>query len=280
MIKNFESFLIHSTSDNNSLEDELNLEIEKEYPEIWRDNKAFFKKLNRLFYELPSLSYSSFAKSDHRRGIDYRSEMVSKDIEDCMRDCRITTEEIFSNKELIKKCIDSYSNISGYVDIILWRLDNSYNVGGIDNDWYNVGETFDSSGSSSDDIIVKYRYGYHNTTYGRIFLKRYFGNVEKFMARVAGLLLTNFIVSDNIISPSAIPYLESETFMVHLGDNRFKIYLEDFYYLCLEHRKIDIKNLQDFGQIVINYFDNLGITEENYEIEDDFSFIYLTLSED
>ena len=107
MIKNFESFM-SSRDDESSFEGRLNSSIESKYPEIWSGHKEFFKKLNSLFSELPDSSYSTFAKVDYRRGIDYRSEMVSKDIEDYMRDCRITWEEILKNKELIKKCIDFY----------------------------------------------------------------------------------------------------------------------------------------------------------------------------
>lgn len=273
MIKNFESFFMSSRDDEPSFEDQLNSSIESKYPEIWSGHKEFFKKLNSLFSELPGSSYSNFAKADRRRGIDYRSEMVSKDIEDCMRDCRITWEEILGNKELIKKCIEVYSYISGYVDIILWRLDNSYNVGGWDDAWFQSEE-------GGEDIIIKYRYGYHDTTYGGIFIKRYFGNVENFINRVADELLKYFILNNNIISSKAIKELESENYIIHLGNNNFKIYFEDFYHLCLEHGIVDIKNIQNFGEIICNYFENLGMTEDNYEIEDDWSFIYLKLSQD
>ena len=273
MIKNFESFFLSSRDDEPSFEDKLNSSIESKYPEIWSLHKEFFKKLNSLFSELPNSSYSTFAKADHRRGVDYRSEMVSKEIEDYMRDCRITWEEILKNKELIKKCIDVYSYISGYVDIILWRLDNSYNVGGWDDTWFESKE-------GGEDIVIKYRYGYHDTTYGRIFIKKYFGSVENFINRFANELLKYFISNNNIISSSIISHLESENYITHLGDNNFKIYFEDFYHLCLEHRIVDIKNIQNFGEIICNYLESLGMTEDNYEVEDDWSFIYLKLSQD
>jgi len=273
MIKNFESFFLSSKDDEPSFKDKLNSSIESKYPEIWSGHKEFFKKLNSLFYELPTSSYSNFAKADGRRGIDYLSEMVSNDIEEYMRDCRITWEEILKNKELIKKCIDVYSYISGYVDIILWRLDNSYNIGGWDDGWFQSVE-------GGEDIVIKYRYGYHNTTYGRIFIKRYFGTIDNFIKKFANSLLSYFISKKNIISDKAIEQLEGNNYILSSDENNFKIYFEDFYHLCLEYREFDIENIQSFGELFCKYLKNLGMTEDNYEVEDDWSFIYLKLSQD
>jgi hypothetical protein len=63
-------------------------------------------------------------------------------------------------------------------------------------------------------------------------------------------------------------------------ENNFKIYFEDFYHLCLEYREFDIENIQSFGELFCKYLNELGISEDSYEIDDDWSFIYLKLSQD
>ena len=264
--KTFEDFIL-MLEGYSAKQSKLDSEIEADNPESWEKNKEFLHKFHETLEELPSPSWTDIAKSG-RRALD--SEEAWNDIHSELKGVGLTWEDVKANKEVILDNIDFYSSLNAYVDIILYNLDDNYNVGG----WGVDVE------SDFDEILVKYRYGYHDTTYGGIFIKRYFGNVENFINRVASELLKYFILNNNIISSKAIKELESENYIIHLGNNNFKIYFEDFYHLCLEHRIVDIKNIQNFGEIICNYFENLGMTEDNYEIEDDWSFIYLKLSQD
>jgi hypothetical protein len=46
----------------------------------------------------------------------------------------------------------------------------------------------------------------------------------------------------------------------------------------LDKPLFDIENIQSFGELFCKYLNELGISEDSYEIDDDWSFIYLKLS--
>lgn len=217
--KTFEDFIL-MLEGNSPKQSKLDFEVEEDNPESWEKNKEFLHKFHEALEELPSPSWTDIAKSG-RRALD--SEEAWNDIHSELNSVGLTWQDVKANKEVILDNIDCYSSLNAYVDIILYNLDNNYNVGG----WSVDVE------SDFDEIVVKYRYGYHQTTYGRIFLKRYWGTVENFIEKYAKNILKIFIKDTGCVERAYLKdiYQELEEYkgLIDWKDGILTIYFEHFY---------------------------------------------------
>ena len=253
--KTFEDFIL-MLEGYSAKQSKLDSEIEADNPESWEKNKEFLHKFHETLEELPSPSWTDIAKSG-RRALD--SEEAWNDIHSELKGVGLTWEDVKANKEVILDNIDFYSSLNAYVDIILYNLDDNYNVGG----WGVDVE------SDFDEILVKYRYGYHQTTYGRIFLKRYWGSVENFIEKYAKNILKLFIHETGCIDRAdlkdTMEEIEGNKGFIDWKDGILTVYLEAFYesvkhgIVSAQVHKLDYEKFKAF---FMNWLHNT-----NYELE-------------
>lgn len=243
--KSFKDFILmlegnspeQSSLDNDTLENNTGL---------WIKNKEFLHKFHGALEELPSDSWTVIAKSRGRKTLN--SEDAWFEINNALKNFELTWEDVKANKEVILSNIDCYSSLNAYVDIILYNLDNNYAVSG----WTEVKE--------NSDVLIKYRYGYHQTTYGIIFLKRYFGSVDEFIDHLVLNLLDIFIEDSKCVG-----YRYQEDVSKEIKDSALtswnggilSIKFEYFYLIVCPHfPKIHIVegiNLEKFKAFFINW---------------------------
>jgi len=256
--KTFEDFILmlegnspkQSSLDNDTLENNTGL---------WIKNKEFLHKFHGALKELPSPSWTDIAKSG-RRSLD--PEEAWHYIHNELKAVGLTWQDVKNNKDVILGNLECYSSLNAYVDIILYNLDDSYNVGG----WSVDVE------SDFDEILVKYRYGYHQTTYGRIFLKRYWGSVENFIEKYAKNILKLFINQTGCIDRAdledTIEEIDVNKGFIDWKDGILTLYFEAFYE-SIKHgivsdqvHKLDCEKFKAF---FMNWLHN---TNNDLEMED------------
>lgn len=249
--------------------DELN---EKTIENIGMDefkSTTFYADFNYAISEMPKDNYKSFA-IERRNGYCTDPEEISEEINSGLRSVKFTFDHLKKNKDLIFKNIEVYSNISGQVDIILWRLDNNYHVGGWDKEFLLNG----------DECYIKYRYGYHNTIYGRILIKQNWGSLDKFYEDIKMNMVYNFIKSCWVIH-DPLGNVKSEVekeggLVVDFGNSIIRVYVEDLYWIASPFlRKKEYENFETFRNEFITWIkDSLG-TE--VEIISDMSERYIEI---
>lgn len=217
--KTFEDFIL-MLEGNSAKKSSLDNDTLEYNTRLWNKNKEFLHKFHGSLEELPSPSWTDIAKSG-RRTLD--SEEAWHDIHSELKSAGLTWQDVKDNKDVILDNIDCYSSLNAYVDIILYNLDSNYNVGGWSDDVV----------SDFEEIAVKYRYGYHQTTYGRIFLKRYWGSVEEFIEKYAKNILKLFIQETGCIDigdlKDTMEEIEENKGFIDWKDGILTVYLEAFY---------------------------------------------------
>lgn len=256
--KTFEDFIL-MLEGNSTKQSKLDSDIESDNPESWEKHKVFLHKFHEALEELPSPSWTDIAKSG-RRALD--SESAWYDIHNELKSVGLTWQDVKDNKDVILDNLECYSDLNAYVDIILYNLDNNYNVGG----WSVDVE------SNYEEIAIKYRYGYHQTTYGRIFLKRYWGSVEEFIEKYAKHILKVFIEDTGCIDRAdmkdTLQEIEENKGFTDWKDGILTLYLEAFY----ESVKHGIVSAQvhklDFDTFKAFFMNWLHNTNNELEMED------------
>lgn len=256
-------FSKYGNDDQLRIESSLNSEVEKiisiinSYTEFdTSEYVEFLKKFNLLISHLPFYSFTSFAKNTKY------SNLVSDDVPDVIEHCikisGLTWNDILKNKGIIKKFINLYDKLGGFIDILLYKLDDSYGLGGFNKEWF-------SSLDGLNDLVIKYSYGYHQTTYGSLLVKSCFGNYENYFTSVIQGMIIGFF---NIHHYEAIDDITCFKF----NDNVCKINFEDLYYLFKDNDNIpDGSNLDEmavlFSQYLKEYFDDIQVEDCFIEIK-------------
>jgi hypothetical protein len=266
--KTFEDFIL-MLEGNSAKQSKLDSEVGESNPESWEKHKEFLHRFHEALEELPSPSWTDIAKSG-RRALD--SEEAWHDIHSELKVVGLTWEDVKVNKEFILDNIDCYSSLNAYVDIILYNLDDNYNVGG----WGVDVE------SDFDEILVKYRYGYHQTTYGRIFLKRYWGSVENFIEKYAKNILKLFIQETGCIDRAdlkdTIEEIDANKGFIYWREGILTVYLEAFYesvkhgIVSAQVHKLDYEKFKAFFMNWLHNANNeLEIEDFDDHLEVDFN---------
>lgn len=221
----------------------------------FKQSEYFFTKFHDCLEELDGTNFSAIAKN--RRGIyNDCSEDIGKALSP-MGGFKVVRD----NKQLVLENIDVYSSISGYVDIILWWLDSSYQLGG------------DSiSPTDESEAFIKYKYGYHKTKYGNIYLKQKFG--KDYLSLIAKGLVPYWIENSKLFDAHSISgaiksFVEED--IVTIDGSEVDFLFEDFWYACSyyltafqsETQKPRAKNL--LRDSFCEFLESLGI---DCEIED------------
>lgn len=244
--KTFKDFISILESQDDEDESSLDFFIKSKNPKSWEKNINFFKKFNSAIAELPRIGWTRIAQAGYRQ---LQSDEAWREINNELESVGLTWKDVENNKEFIKENMDVYSSVNAYVDIMLWSLFPNYSVGG------EVSEGFYDN---LEEVQIKYSYGYHKTTYGRIFLQRWYGGVDEFKKKFARYLLEMFC---NNISHLIKNYrtvteeLEEEEGLVYLHDDYFEVYFEKFYIISKPLK--DNISYEKLKELFINFIDEI-----------------------
>lgn len=228
-------------------------------PELWESNKKFLSKFHLTLEELPVDSWSRISKKGSG---ELSSEEAWYEINLSLKMVGLRWDDVVKNKDVIFENIDTYSYLNAHTDIILYNLDNNYEVSG----W--PGDIVDNI----EEIVIKYRYGYHHTTYGRIFIKRYWGSVESFIEKYAKNILY-CLIEDTKCVPSSIqkevlPEIREYDGLTKWDSPILTVYFGGFYDIVrpyLDSADTHDLNYEKFKSFFINWVYSLN---SDYEIED------------
>ena len=224
----------------------LLLESEDSHMSKWSDPEDFLNSFDAAVSDLRSgrLWWSKIAKRNTR----WDSEMIWDDINQALKAHGLTWEDVKAHKDEILNKILDYSFKNAYVDIMLYNLDNHYKVGG----WS------ESITKDVEETIIKYRYGYHETGYGRIFINSYWGDVDYFIECVAEKLLEGFLHESSFVDWSDMKVVKSdmreEGDLVQYKDGKASVYLENFYYIIKPYLKSKT-DYEKFKAFFLNWLD-------------------------
>jgi hypothetical protein len=244
--KTFKDFISILESQDDEDESSLDFFIKSKNPKSWEKNINFFKKFNSAIAELPRIGWTRIAQAGYRQ---LQSDEAWREINNELESVGLTWKDVENNKEFIKENMDVYSSVNAYVDIMLWSLFPNYSVGG------EVSEGFYDD---LEEVKIKYSYGYHKTTYGRIFLQRWYGGVDEFKKKFARYLLEMFC---NNISHLIKNYrtvteeLEEEEGLVYLHGDYFEVYFEKFYIISKPLK--DNISYEKLKELFINFIDEI-----------------------
>ena len=245
--KTFKDFISILESQDDDEETILDEHIKMRNPKSWELNKNFITKFNLVIDELPSLSWTNISIAGYRQ---LQSDEAWGYINSELKDVGLTWEDVERNKEVIKDNMDTYSSVNAYVDIMLWNLFPNYSVGG---------EASDDFYDNFEEIKIKYSYGYHKTTYGRIFLKRWYGGVDEFKKKFAKRLLEMFCSEIIFLINNyrtVIEEIEEEEGLVYICDDYFDIYFEKFYIISKPLK--DNMSYEKLKELFINFIEEIG----------------------
>lgn len=266
--KTFEDFIL-MLEHSSSLLRQLDRKVEESNPESWKKNKNFLHKFHGFLSGLPGPSWNNIAPNSHR---PFNSEEAWYEINNELKSAGLDWKDVKDNKEVILDNIDCYSSLNAFVDIILYSLDSNYNVGGYD----------DSVSSNLYEIGIKYRYGYHQTTYGIIFLKRYWGSIDNFIEKYAKNILHCFIQSSSCIDRAdlkdILEEIDENKGFTNWEDGILTLYFEAFY-LSAKHGIVSADvhklNYESFKSFFMNWIHmvNSELVVEDYDdhLEIDFN---------
>ena len=230
------------------------------------ENDDFFNAFDRASYELRGTSWSRIAKKIR----PYDSAEIWEEINDALNSNGLSWTDVKQHKDEILKRILDYSSKNAFVDVMLYNLDNNYKVGGWDESiTKDVAETY-----------IRYRYGYHETTYGRIFIKSYWGDIEYFIECVAKNILEGFIQDSGYVEKSnqtgkIESDMEEEGDLVQYEYGKATVYLENFYYIAkpfLIGFKTHNLNYDKFKSFFLNWLDPM-VGYHNVEDMDEYIII-------
>jgi hypothetical protein len=279
IIKIFEEFWRNNDDDDDFLS-ELNNRAEEILSDDWKSVSGFFKRFNyfiSLFDRGAGSNYSYLCRASNKRGPDYTTEYVQEEINEKLIQAQIEWKEIVAHKEQIYKCLELYDSLCGLVDVILWRLDNNYNIGGWSREWVKSDE-------GKIDSVIKYQYGYHETSYGNLYIKNMYGSFDNFYKDVGENILKYFIRKTGAINDNetVLNELSEDSCVKEIDDNLFRIYFEDFYNIISSHligRDKHDTSIETIGRFFINYLNSIGIDESNIDIEYDWAYIEIQLED-
>lgn len=260
MIKRFSDFISESV-DYDELEETT---IDNIGEELYSKNKSFFSRFHSFLKDIDDdFWFGSWSDiSNYRNKVE--SDEIWSVIDKFMDSNKITMSEIKEHKDIIFENIDTYSSISAIVDIVLYQLDNNYEVGG--------GGTSDDP----DEAFIKYSYGYHKTTYGRIFLKRYWGSVGNFLSSVYDNLVNKFVI-DVLNAENCLDEIKEDGGLMINNNGLIRIYLEGLFYIVGAY--LDVKDYNSFKKLYKNWLvDTMKIEED--EISDEDQYIDLDFSDE
>jgi hypothetical protein len=261
--KTFKDFISILESQDDDEETILDEHIKMRNPKSWELNKNFLTKFNLVIDELPSLSWTNISSNGYRQ---LQSDEAWGYINSELKDVGLTWEDVERNKEVIKDNMDTYSSVNAYVDIMLWNLFPNYSVGGeASEDFYD----------NFEEIKIKYSYGYHKTTYGRIFLKRWYGGVDEFKKKFAKRLLEMFCSEIIFLINNyrtVIEEIEEEEGLVYICDDYFDIYFEKFYIISKPLK--DNMSYETLKELFINFIEEIGDLLDDLEDNDDIIRIH------
>jgi hypothetical protein len=281
IIKIFEEFWRNNNDDDDDFSSELNNRAEEILSDDWKSVSGFFKRFNyfiSLFDRGAGSSYSNLCRVSNRRDPDYTSEYVQQEIDEKLIQAQIEWKEIVSHKKEIFKCLELYDSLCGLVDVILWRLDTKYNVGGWSREWVKSDE-------GKIDSVIKYQYGYHNTSYGSIYIQNMYSDVKNFFSDVGNSILKYFLVKTNCVNniDSVLAEMQQDPCVKEIDTGVFTIYFEDFYYIISPYLRgvgVHDTSIETIGKFFINYLNSIGINDSNIDIDKDWSYIEIQLEED
>ena len=281
IIKIFEEFWKnYDTSGDDDFLSQLNIESERILGDEWKSVSSFFKRFNyfiSLFDRGAGSSYSNLCRVSNRRGPDYTTEYVQKEIEDKLIEVQLEWKEISSYKKQIFKCLDLYDSLCGLVDVILWRLDNKYNVGGWNKEWVR-------SDDGKNDAVIKYQYGYHDSSYGSLYIKNMYGSIDNFFFDVGHTVLKYFLEKTRAVDEieTVLNELKQDSCIQQIEGGLFRIYFEDFYNIISPYligKNTHDTSIETIGRFFTSYLNNIGIGESNIDVEDDWSYIEIKLED-
>lgn len=186
-----------------------------------------------------SSSYSSVAQ-ENQGNLDPESDF--KLVNDYMSRCGFTIDKV---NELSSQILNFSNRIyreqasrSAGMDYYLYKVtDKEFPLQGYE--W----------SENDDDMIIKFRYGWHNTSYGRLAIIQNFGSISKFFKIVAGMI------------PDLIRDLLYETFKIKISPTIISTYIvyEDSSNSSYVDNESLLKYIKTVNKIEINQneFDNL-----------------------
>lgn len=233
MIKRFSDFISESV-DYDELEETT---IDNIGEELYSKNKSFFSRFHSFLKDIDDdFWFGSWSQISN-----YRSNVESEDVWSVINKYatinKITMSEIKEHKDIIFENIDTYSSISAIVDVILYQLDNNYEVGG-------------GSSEDEEEAFIKYSYGYHKTTYGRIFLKRYWGSIDNFLNVILNNLVNKFVI-DVLDAESCLDEIKEDGGLMINNNGLVRIYLEGLFYVVGSY--LDTKDYNSFKKLYKNW---------------------------
>jgi hypothetical protein len=245
----------------------LLLETEDSHFMSKSSSKDFLNSFDAAIYDLriEGVWWSKIAKKNTK----WDSEMIWNDINQALNAHGLTWEDVKAHKDEILQRVGEYCSMCAPVDIMLYNLDNRYKVGGWD----------ESITKDVEETFIKYRYGYHETGYGRIFINSYWGSIEDFIESVAKNILEGFIHDSSFVDFSDIEEVKSdmreEGDLVQYEDGKAIVYLENFYYTIKHYlkRKTDYEKFKSF---FLNWLEQM-ISYDN--IEDKDMYLVIDFSE-
>lgn len=181
------------------------------------EEKEFLLNFNLVINELDV--EPSFKKICHAFSKEDDQDQI---ISSALEFVGLTWQDCLDNKKLIFDNLDMYDSINGVVDILLYKLNPNYILGGVDISLEN----------EPGEILIKYSYGYHKTKWGKIFLKQIYGGVDKFLERIKDEILLIFLDTTSIgISDmkSVVSEIKEEFNLTQIDGNRVRVYFGAFY---------------------------------------------------
>lgn len=230
-------------------------------------DEKFFTKFNEFisYISVGSPSWNRLSKNGSR----FNSESIWLEIKDGLSEFGLTWINIQYNRKFILKNISAYSSMNAYVDIIMYQFDNKYKVGGFSEDMCD----------DFDEISIKYNYGFHQTTYGRLMIKLYWGSMEKFFKQVLDniykIFLEKSIIRDYLLNNDTDYLLkqikDEDALLVEWNDGVSKIFLENFYISINSYLISNLKgDYLKFKSFFLNWIDK---TLDYDDIQDESSYI-------
>lgn len=253
--KTFKDF-ISILESNDDDETKLDSWIKSTNPRSWRENSDFLHRFNLAIEELPGLSWTSIAMDRYNQ---LESDEAWKNINQELKSVGLTWEDVKKNKQVISENMTTYSSVNAYVDIMLYNLFPNYDVSG------EVPEGFHDE---LPEFTIKYGYGYHKTTYGRVFINRWFGSVDKFIQKAARNILQIFCIKyDRLFLDidEIVEEVEEENGLVYFMDGILDVYFDQFYMIA-KPKLINKNSYENLKDIFIEFIRDI---EGDSQVEDD-----------
>jgi hypothetical protein len=239
--------------------------IENIGDDLYEENKDFFSKFHSFINSLCDDVWFSNWSQISKRGTRVDSEEIWYDIDKNLKIHNLSMGQIKENRDIIFQNIDTYSSIGAVVDILLYNLDNTYEVSGSFHD------------TSPEEAFVKYSYGYHETTYGRIYIKQCWGSISDYYDLIFENLLKQFVIEHGFYTKDIFKELKEEGELIINNNGVVRILFDRFFYIMIDH--LTNKDYDNFKKMYKNWISSKFNIEYDDIIDDGDHFIELDFSE-